>query len=60
MLSNAVPIEPPTCWVALTRALATPASCGATPIRAVLLNGTKANPSPMLTLQAEAGRTCVT
>ena len=31
---------PPVCWVAFTSALATPASSGLTPIRAVLLMAT--------------------
>ena len=39
----------PTCWVVLTRALATPASLGSTPTRAVLLMGTNVMPMPKLT-----------
>ena len=35
MFSSAMPRELPTCWVALTRALATPASPGGTRYRAV-------------------------
>ena len=41
VLSSAAPSEPPTCWVALSVALAAPASCSGTPTRARLDSGTK-------------------
>ena len=39
MLITAVPIDPPTCCIVLTRAAATPESCGATPAVAVFIDG---------------------
>ena len=50
---------PPVCCVALTSALATPASCGLTPIRAVLLMATNDRPMPRLTITS-AGSTALT
>jgi hypothetical protein len=41
VLSSAVPIEPPTCWLVLTIAEATPASLRSTPSVAVLIAGAK-------------------
>ena len=56
VLMRAAPKVPPVCWVVLTSALATPASAGFTPIRAVLLMDTKERPMPRLTITS-AGRT---
>ena len=56
VLSSAVPSEPPTCWVVLTSALATPASWVGHPSSAVLLIGTKARPMPRL-IRISAGST---
>ena len=59
VLMSAAPMVPPVCWVALTSALATPASCGLTPIRAVLLMATNDRPMPRLTMTS-AGSTVLT
>ena len=56
VLMSAAPMEPPVCWVALTRALATPASSGSTPISAVLLMATNDRPMPRL-MMISAGST---
>ena len=56
VLISAAPMVPPVCCVALTSALATPASCGLTPIRAVLLMATNDRPMPRLTITS-AGST---
>ena len=45
-LRAATPSEPPICWLALTTALATPASRGCTPVSATLPSGTKIRPMP--------------
>ena len=59
VLMRAAPIVPPVCWVEFTRALATPASSGFTPTRAVLLMATKDMPIPRLTM-ISAGSTMET
>ena len=59
VLIRAAPMVPPVCWVALTSALATPASSALTPIRAVLLMATNDRPMPRLTMTS-AGRTVLT
>ena len=56
VLISAAPMEPPVCCVELTSALATPASSGSTPIRAVLLKDTNAMPMPRL-MMSSAGST---
>ena len=56
VLSRAVPIDPPTCWVELIRALATPAFAGATPTRAVLLTGTNTMPMPKAATSSAGNR----
>ena len=56
VLMSAAPMVLPVCWVELTRALATPASPGATPINDVLLKATKESPMPTLTMSS-AGST---
>jgi hypothetical protein len=57
VLSTAVPIEPPTCWLVLTIADATPASEGSTPSVAVLIAGAKTRPRPT-PITSSAGSTC--
>ena len=44
VLSSAVPSDPPTCWVVLTSALATPASLGSTPIERRAAHGDEGHP----------------
>ena len=46
VLSNAVPIEPPICWVVFTSADAAPASRGSTAAVALAIAGAKISPSP--------------
>ena len=53
-----MPTEPPTCWLVLTIAEATPASPGPTPRVAVAIAGAIVSPSPT-PISSSAGRTWV-
>ncbi len=46
VFSRAVPMEAPICWEVLVMAEVTPTSCGSAFWVAVLMQGTKASPSP--------------
>src|SRR3954452_15952002 len=57
VLSSAVPTEPPTCWLVLTIADATPALRGSTPNVALAIAGAKIRPMPAAMMISDGSTT---